>query len=680
LNQSILLLLAAFFIAFMLDYLFVLRWKLYKDRVRQPAGTLIDKKLVFKQVFYDDIREYWRNSFQQNPSRYAKLSTLLQFLVLAIWAIYLGWAYTNMDPHIIPAGEEFGSSISSNHMWTQFQKCGWCATWNGFQRGGYPAFADIQGSMLHPVVIISTLLFGVVNGVKITLIISLWLAGLAQWWIARELELGWLPRMWSAGIAIAGGHLASRMEVGVPGLVVATATTSLVFAALIRLAKRKRRSDAILLGVCTASAIVSGQGYIQVGLLAILPLYALFFGSNENIKRTWGNYLIAALATFLLAAPFLVPFLHFSPNIVKDFDPEFKVAQPITYFILNLVIDDPGYYYSNVMMKYPYPHLYSLYIGWVPVLLFIYSLRGTLSHFTRILWFMVAAIILEFLVGSAILLKLLVPIWPTVAGVRHSPQITGLAIPFILGISAYGLDRLLKVQWTIPWLTHPTLSSNGSWLTRWLVILPLIYSLQSSADFASYWLGTTSLNGDTSTTLEHFKTNDLQWVNPPFGEHQYVEPAIERGMKLSPGILTWNWRNRIRPSAWMDADRSAKTSPPFSIIFKSHPENQYASIESSHEISTCQASGSGGYIEVHCDSSEPGLLTVQENMWTGWYAWMDGNKVDLAGDERLMVHAPAGKHTFIFRYLPWDVPVGFLMFFIGILYCARQWTFPERSE
>jgi hypothetical protein len=680
LNQSILFLLAVFLMALILDYFLFLKWKIYNVRVRQLGSTGINKRLVFKQVFYDDIREYWRNSFQRNPARYAKLSTLLQFLILAIWAIYLGSAYLNMDTRVIPAGKEFGSSIASNHMWTQFSKCGWCATWNGFQRGGYPAFADIQGSMLHPLVIISTLLFGVVNGVKIALIISLWLAGLAQWWIARELDLGWIPRMWSAGIAIAGGHLSSRMELGVPGLVLATASASLVFAALIRLAKRKERRDAILLGICTAAAIVSGQGYIQVGLLAILPLYALLFLGNENRKRIWNNYLAAALTAFLLAAPFLVPFLHFSPNIVKDFDPQFKAAQPITYFVLNLVIDDPGYYYSNVMMKYSYPHLYALYIGWVPVLLFIYSLRGSILHFGRILWFMVAAIILEFLVGSAILLKLLVPIWPAVAGVRHSPQITGLAIPFILGIAAFGLDRLLKVEWAIPWLTHPKLSSNGSWLNKWLVILPLIYSLQSCAHFASHWLGTTHLYDDTYITLEHFKTNDLQWINPPFGEHQYVEPAIAMGMKLSPGILTWNWRDRIRPFAWMDAVRLAKSSPAFSVTFTNHPENQYASIESNNEISICQATGSGGYIEVQCDSAEPGLLSVQENMWTGWHAWMDGNKVDLVGDERLMVHTPAGKHTIIFRYLPWDVPVGLLMFFLGMLYCARQWTLPERPE
>lgn len=678
-NQTILFFLAAFLLAFILDYLLVLKWKTYRGRVRQLADSGISKRLIFKQVFYDDTRDYWKNSFQQHPARYAKLSTLLQFLALAIWAIYLGRAYLNMDPHTIPSGMELGSSISSNHMWTQFLKCGGCATWNGFQRGGYPAFADIQGSMLHPVVILSTLLFGVVNGVKITLIISLWLAGLAQWWIARELELGWVPGMWSAGIAMAGGHLSSRMELGIPGLVLATATTSLVFAALIRLAKRQRRKDAVLLGVCTASAIVSGQGYIQVGLLAILPLYALFFWGNENLKRTWNNYLITALTALLLAAPFLVPLLHFSPNIVKDFDPQFKTAQPITYFVLNLVIDDLRYYYSNVMMKYPYPHLYALYIGWVPILLFIHSLRGSLLNFGRILWFMIAAIILEFLIGSAVLLKLLVPIWTTVAGVRHSPQITGLAIPFILGISAYGLDRLLKAQWTIPWSPHLKLPAGWSSLTRLLVIMSLVYSLQSCAQFASHWLKTTHLSDEVFITLEHFKTNDLQWVNPPFGEHKYVEPAIEMGMKLSPGILTWNWRDRIRPPAWMDAERLAKSSPPFSVTFNAHPDNQYASIKSSQGMSACQATGSGGYIEVQCDSSEHGLLSVQENMWTGWYAWMDGNKMDLVGDERLMVQAPAGKHTFIFRYLPWDVPLGLLMFFFGIVYCARQWTL-ERSD
>lgn len=673
-NQLTYYLAAVLFIACVTDFFVISKWKIYKSRRKEQEDLHSNNELLFKQVFYDETVTYLKDTLTVKITKKINPSTILEVCILALWAIYIGWDYLNMDPYRIPAGREIGSAISSNHLWTQFIKCGWCAAWNGFQRGGFPAFADIQGSMLHPTVILTTLLFGVVNGVKVNLVISFWLAGIAQWWIARELNLSWIPRIWSACLAIAGGHLTSRMQLGVPGVVLATATTSLVFAALIRLARSNTRQNAVLLGICTAGAIVSGQGYIQVGLIAILPVYLLFFWKKDDIHLTWNNYFIAALVAFLLSAPFLVPFLHFSPNIVKDFDPEFKAAQPLSYFILNLVIDDWRYYNSNIMSKYPYPYLYSLYIGWVPVLLFIYSLSTASLRYKKIFWFMVAGIITEFLVGSAVVLKLLVHLWPTVAGVRHSPQIAGLAIPLILGLSAFGLEKLLLVQWSLPGTFFSSISSKWLLVNKLLLVVPLIFSLQSCAHFALYWIGTSYQTKDMFLTLEKLKTEDLQWVNPPFGQHQYIEAAIGMNLKLSPGILTWNWRNRLRPEMYIEAEYLPKADTPSGIIFKTHTENQYAYIETVHGNLPCYATGSGGYIEVQCNGGVPGILHVQENMWTGWYAWVDGIKVDLVEDQRLAVNAPVGSHSYVFRYLPWDVAAGLIMFILGIFFSFWIWT------
>src|SRR3712207_7544063 len=44
-----------------------------------------------------------------------------------------------------------------------------CATWHGGLRGGYPLFADPHGSMLHPLVMVTTLGWGVLNGAKLAL-------------------------------------------------------------------------------------------------------------------------------------------------------------------------------------------------------------------------------------------------------------------------------------------------------------------------------------------------------------------------------------------------------------------------------------------------------------------------------------------------------------------------------
>jgi hypothetical protein len=232
-----------------------------------------------------------------------------------------------------------------------------------------PAFADVHGSMLHPTVIAATLAWGVVNGSKIALVFSFWLAGAAQWWLARELRLGLLPRMWSAMLVIVAGHLAGRMELGAINVVIATAACSLVFPAV--LAVRRGGSRAVvLLALALAGAVLSGSGYIQVGLVAMLPAFALLVLEDDlKLNPVWKKYLRAGLLGVLLAGVFLVPFLHFYPHFLKEVDPEFRVAQPLKYLALNLLIDDPGFYATEALGKFPYPHLYTLFIGWAAILL-----------------------------------------------------------------------------------------------------------------------------------------------------------------------------------------------------------------------------------------------------------------------------------------------------------------------
>ncbi len=116
-----------------------------------------------------------------------------------------------------------------------------------------PALVDTYGSALHPIVALTTLIWGIVDGIKVSVLISLLLEGVAQWWIARELRLGWIPRLWSAGIAVAGGQLSGRMDTGVFSVLLSTSMCSLLLAGVLRLGRRGGRRTSILVGVLFAS-------------------------------------------------------------------------------------------------------------------------------------------------------------------------------------------------------------------------------------------------------------------------------------------------------------------------------------------------------------------------------------------------------------------------------------------
>lgn len=613
---------------------------------------------------------------------------LLEIGILAVWTLWLLGAYVDFNPQIFPGGREFGSSVQTHHLWENVRACGYCAFWNGSERGGVPAFADIHGSMLHPVVAAATLLFGVINGSKITLIIFFWLAGVAQWWLAKLFNLSWLPRMWSAMLAIAGGHLAGRMELGAINVLIATSAGSLVFPAVLAVHKKPGFKNAALLGIIGAGAILGGSGYMQVGLISAIPaILLLLIGRDLKLSRTWKMYALAVGLALLLCAVFLVPFLHFSPNFSKAGDPEFNTAQTVSYALLNLLINDPAYYATDALDKLPYPHLYTLFIGWPAVILAVAGTARTEMRDRRWVLFLISAAGLIFLTSSAVTLEWLVNYFPGVAGVRHPPQIASLAITPILALAAYGLEKVLNLDWPAFRLEFNRQPGTSALSTTWIVLIPLALNLLDAKTFSQTWIFTERQTPQVLALLEGLRTPGMEWVNPPFGEHFYVEAAVSMGLKLSPGIMSWGWEGREIPVASREANRVGPPPGPVKQInlidgipVYERTDQPYAAIYDStgNILSTCKATGRGGFIDVRCDRTEQGRLIVKENAWSGWHAWdNEGEKVDLIAGPWLELDALPGLHIYRFRYIPWDAPAGILLSLIGISISVWLWRKKE---
>lgn len=159
------------------------------------------------------------------------------------------------------------------------------------------------------------------------------------------------------------------------------------------------------------------------------------------------------------------------------------------------------------------------------------------------------------------------------------------------------------------------------------------------------------------------------------------------GLKLSPGIMTWQWRDRPVLKPYLEASRPGP--PPDSIavntadgvpIYRFENHREYGFVQTNDEMVSCRAFGTGGDLLVKCSTREAGTSIVRENSWTGWYAWRDQKRVPLLRDRWLSVKAPEGEHHYRFRYLPWDVPVGILLWAIGIALCIWQWSSPTSSR
>ncbi len=619
---------------------------------------------------------------------------LLEILLIIVWALWVGRTYLNFDPNMWPHGREFGLAVHSHYLWQDLFECGTCIFWNGSIRGGSPAFSELQGSVLHPLVIVSTLLYGVVNGSKVVLLCSLIIAGLAQWWLAKRLQVGWLARLWTAGMAVVGGHLAGRMELGLVSMVLSTAMCCLAIASAVDLALSGKRRSAIALGIILSWVILSGQGYMQIGfLVAIVPALIVFvFDSQWNLKPIWKEFFLSGILALLLSGVFLIPLLHFMPNIDKFRESSFNFSQLLIYIPLNLVINDPDFFRSVALQPVPYPNLYVTYLGWIPVLLAILAFRFAPRNSNRVLGFILLGIVLSYLAASGIIFKWILGFYPNIDVVRFPSFIAGLANPLILCMAALGLDGILKHKLPRLAFLSSDQESNRKFVLNvntaaLILIIPLIISLKSAYKFGHYWLGTLPYSQESWEITQTLKTDRTEWISTPLGEHFWYIATLNERLKTSNVATSQVWKGRELPPVYLDATRDLVEPDNPDLILSTNSlniikntNNEYAFIQSGDQMIPCDANAVGGIIDVNCPDSPAGILMVMENNWQGWKASRDQANTPLLFSTWLSVEAPSGVHSYSFRYKPWDVWVGIFMMISGIALSIYLWIKAGKSS
>jgi hypothetical protein len=616
---------------------------------------------------------------------YARAAFLAEWLIIVIWVLWLGRAYLDMRPDMWPSGgKEYIMSMQNQYAWTILPKCGACFFWNSFVDGGAPSFIDIHGAWLHPITMMATFLFGVLNSGKVIVIASLLMAGIGQWWLGKVLKLSPISRLWTTLLLVASGALSGRMELGSVPLILSTAACMLVIPPALELALQGSKRTAIALGITFGLALLAGQGYLQIGLLiSLIPMILILILEPDSagimhFKPVWKYFLFALILGSLIAALLLVPVVHNSAMIVKDTDPTFSSSQPLTFNLLNLVINDANFFYSNSLDKMPFPYLNINYIGWLPVAFAIFGIFRGQHKSRKITTAIIVAIAFIYLSSSAEIFKFLslFPLGDFISGIRNPGPIQGLAVSLILALAGMGLDALLKQNW--PQfsfaLFRPDQNLRGIKINiKWIIMIPLmLMALSSAFEFSNTWLYVQIIDLKTNLLIQSIKTSDAQWVQPPFGDYVWLPAAIENGMKISSFFRPWKIKGPEMPRAYLEMStvQADVNLPEFirssdGYVILKRPNNLYASITDGEKIKACLATSLGGSIDVSCDSDTAGTLSVIEHALSGWTVTRDGQNISLLSNPWLTVTAPAGKHNYKFRYLPWDAPVGIALSIIG---------------
>ncbi len=607
---------------------------------------------------------------------------LAEISVLTVWAMWVGREYLDFDPNTIPHGAETGSSIHAHFFWNWLRDCGACAAWNGSLRGGYPAFAEIHSATFHPLTFLTVWLWGVVNGAKVGLVVLLWVAGMAQLWLGHLLGVNRVARIWTALLAVTGGHLLGRMDLGAYMVMSGVAFGSLVAPALLYVYKKRNFRSAAVLGLATGSAALAGSGYMQLGVFMLLPASLfLLFDDRFKLQTTVRYYMAAALLALLLSAVILVPLSQSYNLYQKPTDPDFAFTQPIRYLVLNLVIDDLEFYRFRTLERGRLPYLYVNFIGWLPVILAVIGLFFGRTADRRVKWFLLAGIASTYAITSGWVLRNLVLIYPGIAAVRNAPQIASMAVPLLLGVAALGLDYLWRQRW-------PEVSSEFNQKLaplvlslRWLLVIPLAFSLRATYNFIApiaVNVPLLSIQQDVLDTFaEHLPPGELAWVQTPRGAHRWVTQAIGQGFKISNVVVSITVKDQPPPEYRLEArfepldeGHAAELIAQLdSLHLYQHSDAIYAGVRAGESVTPCRATGVGGHIEVFCDTLG-GELIVQENVWIGWRAWLDGEPAVLSpSNDWLRLPMPPGQHQVTLRYEPRDVPIGIGLTALGLVLC-----------
>ncbi len=601
----------------------------------------------------------------------AKLYMVLEITIVIAWAMWVGHRYLDFSPTILPAGDEFAYQVYDLFGLQSFRECGLCALWNGSVDGGYPTFANLQGATQHPLVILLVLLFGVINGAKLLMVCSLAIAGLAQWWMARVMGLSPAVRIWAGAVAVVGGHLASVMAGGQVSLIFSIASASLVIPPLIDLALTRRRRSAVLAGVFLALALLSGQTYSQIALIfAVLPAFVVFLIGDQPGKRSlFPKVLLALVIAFLLSAVLWVPMLHFWNSYVTEIDPSFNSAQSVDAIPLNLLLQEG----------------FSLFIGWGPVLLALLAFHLVSKKDMRLIAYLYLSAVVIFVLSSQNFLMLIHDYIAETNSIRYPSYMASLAVPFVLGLAAWSLDRLMRSRRRL-FLVLPNHQSGAFRLSGIIFVLALIFCVLPAYRFSQQ--GTKVVKVDLpASVMEWLDKKSTQWLHITVSDPNLTPYLLGNGYKITDVWRVWHWEYRYNPAPSLEISSSL---PSFPAILDRHAGNQYyqylhteyeyAWIKIGEKGIPCRAHAAGGNIDVTCESDLPGMLVVQENYFSGWHATMDGRPIPLAVTESwLLVKAPAGQHTYSFRYRPWDVWVGLAISFIGILFVVFNWRKPKQE-
>lgn len=608
-------------------------------------------------------------------------------IVWGAWYWYIGNVWSQLQ---VPIGLEYPRNMHSFFVWELLRQCGSCAWWS-HTNGGYPVFADVFGSFLHPIAFIATLQQGAIAGSATTVAWSFLLIGGAGWYFAWRFGLHPVARIWLSLALMFGGHMASRLELGTVGMTLSLAAAWLCMVGLFDYLERPSLIKAVLSGVFIGTFLLSGQGYMQLAIVLSIPLWlglAWYWGWFRQPRPIMVQHIVWMLGiALLIAAPLVLNNLTYGRYFAKFGDASLVMAQPMERVFVNLMLDDFELSKSELYNPLPYPWAYSVFIGVQPILLAV-GLWGFIrqpAHRAMAVFLAVFALLQLFLASMEPLKWLIATqirwLADNAAALRFLLLLNGLVAVAILALAALALHALLTTPWRFP-IRWPAQGASVLYVAGWaIVLLVLAGHLWQLQQFGRIWIhATPARTAETNRIAQDIANQPAGYVD--LEGDWMIFTLLDERIKISDLHMSW-WIDQTTPPP-ARYRVAQELSPGFTLlqeytdgwklIGRADPAFAYAAfLDDTGLTNECQATARGGHIDITCTAPTSGFIHVYEHALPGWVATVNGNRVPVETQDGWMrVPVPAGPVAVSFRFAPWQAPAGLILAGLGWALASYQ--------
>lgn len=348
------------------------------------------------------------------------------------------------------------------------------ALWNPYTYCGYPVFANIEACYFHPLVLASAFVSGHTSLdalpflLEWIVVLQVWFAGIAAFYLLREFGAGTAAAWAGAVIFETGGFLASRVE-HIPAMM-AAAWLPLAWLAVLRLRQTPRLNWLAALGGALGMSVLGGfpqatlAVFVSTALLSIL-LVALRLARARVIAYTACGCLLG----LALAAVQFIPTAQLTEYSVAKYRADWLGSGGGLYWesLVSLVL--PNRYNIFDMSRFKGPgdptflYLYSSIAG---LLLAIYALIFWKNRYVALLAIMTGFGLFWMLGDKTPLWGALYPLLPEKIRIGIHPEYTYCIFSLaVAGLAVMGLQSVRipeAARWAIAIIISVDLFIAGS--------------------------------------------------------------------------------------------------------------------------------------------------------------------------------------------------------------------------